>query len=76
MPSTQQKRIGNRPEKETVTVQDSLADTWKVMKPFVHFSFKAIKLMARTLIFIVKHIPKPDEDHAKPKHDKIIRIKS
>jgi len=74
MPSTNQKRIGKRPEKETVTLNDSLADAWKVMKPFVHFSVKAMKVMAHALVFIVKHIPKPDEHKPASKSGKIIKI--
>jgi hypothetical protein len=60
-------------EKEKpVTTMDTLHDTWRVMKPFVHFSVKALKVMAHALIYIVKHIPKP-EDHPK-KDDRVIKI--
>ncbi|MDP9079164.1 MAG: hypothetical protein M3O71_17185 [Bacteroidota bacterium] len=64
-------RIGNTQKEKPVTRMDTLQDTWRVMKPFVHFSVKALKLLAHSLIFIVKHIPKP-EDH---KNDKVIKIK-
>lgn len=74
MPSTNQKRIGKRPEKETITLNDSLADAWKVMKPFVHFSIKAMKVMAHALIFVVKHIPRPEEEDHKGKGGKVIKI--
>jgi len=74
MPSSNQKKIGQRPEKETVTLQDTLGDTWRVMKPFVHFSIKALKVVAHALIFIVKQIPKPDEHRPNAKSNKIIKI--
>jgi hypothetical protein len=75
MPSSTQKKIGQRPGKETVTLQDTLGDTWRVMKPFVHFSIKAIKVVAYALIFIVKHIPKPEDDRPRSKNTKIIKIR-
>jgi len=74
MPFSTQKKIGQRPEKETVTLQDTLSDTWRVMKPFVRFSVKALKLVAHTLVYIVKHIPKPEEHQPKTKSNKIIKI--
>ena len=75
MPSSKQKRIGKPAEKEQVTILDTLHDTWKVMKPFVRFSIGALRVIAHTLIFIVKHIPKPEEQTSKPKRNKIIHIK-
>jgi hypothetical protein len=72
-PSTQQK-IGKRPKKEPVTRIESLQETWQVMKPFVHFSVKALKVVAYALIFIVKQIPKPEEHQPKSKKDKVIKI--
>ncbi|MDF2434436.1 MAG: hypothetical protein JWP44_4067 [Mucilaginibacter sp.] len=69
------KRIGQRPVKKPVSKLDTLHDTWTVMKPFVHFSIKAVKVIAHALIFIVKHIPKPEEHKpARGKNDKIIKI--
>lgn len=53
---------------------DTLHDTWTVMKPFVHFSYKALKVIAHALIFIIKHIPKPEEHKANSKSDKVIKI--
>jgi hypothetical protein len=69
------KQIGQRPSKKPVSKMDTLHDTWTVMKPFVHFSIKALRVIAHTLIFIVKRIPKPD-DHkpARSKNDKVIKI--
>jgi hypothetical protein len=74
MPSPNQNKIGQRPEKEQVKLSDSLHDAWIVMKPFVHFSIKAMKIMARTLIFIVRHIPKPEENKPRAKNDTVIKI--
>ncbi|WP_114937155.1 hypothetical protein [Mucilaginibacter endophyticus] len=51
------------------------SNAWEVMRPFVHFGIKAVTAMAHTLIYIVKHIPKPDQ--LKPperKSDKVIKI--
>jgi len=75
MPSSNQKKIGKRPEKEQVTLSDTMNDTWRVMKPFVHFSIKALRVIGYALIFIVKNIPKL-EDHkpAASKKNKIIKI--
>lgn len=52
---------------------DTLHDTWMVMKPFVHFSVKAMKLLAHALIYIVKHVPKP-EGQKTGKSNKVIKI--
>ncbi len=41
---------------------DALRDTWQIMKPLVHFSIKAATVLAHALIFIVKSIPKPEND--------------
>jgi hypothetical protein len=63
------KRIGKRGQQ----IQNNNA--WEVMKPFVHFGVKAASAIAHTLIYIVKHIPKPDslKPHER-KSDKIIKI--
>jgi len=74
MPTSTRKKIGQRPEKEQVSVSETLHDTWQIMKPLVHFSIKAIKVLAYTLIFIVKHIPKPEEHQPKSKDNKVIKI--
>jgi hypothetical protein len=68
------KKIGPRPVKTEVTRMDTLHDTWKVMKPFVHFSVKAMQVIAHGLIFIVKNIPKPDDHKPNAKNDKVIKI--
>jgi hypothetical protein len=74
MPVSKQNKIGQRPEKEQVTLSDTLHDTWRVMKPFVRFSVKSMKVIAHSLIFIVKHIPKPEEHEPAAKKNKIIKI--
>jgi hypothetical protein len=75
MASSNQKRIDKRPEKEQVTLSDTLHDTWTVMKPFVHFSIKALRVIGYALIFIVKSIPKLEGNKpAASKKNKIIKI--
>ena len=69
------KYIGQRPARKPASKLDTLRDTWTVMKPFVHFSYKAVKLLAHTFIYIIKNIPKPDEvKRANQKSDKVIKI--
>jgi hypothetical protein len=75
MPTSNQKKLGQRPVKETVTLSDTLGDTWRVMKPFVYFSIKALKVVAGALVFIVRHIPRPEEHRPTSKNTKIIKIK-
>ena len=68
------KQIKQSPKQKPVSQMDTLRDTWTVMKPFVRFSVKALKLIAHSLIFIVKQIPKPDEHKPAGKRDKVIKI--
>lgn len=69
------KKIGQRPLSKPVSKMDTLHDTWRVMKPFVHFSIKAMQVVAYALIFIVKNIPKPnDHKPASSKSDKVIKL--
>jgi len=75
MTSQNTKKIGNRPETKPVNKLDTLHETWTTMKPFVRFSAKALKVIAHSLMFIVKNIPKLDEH--KPtaaKGSKVIKI--
>jgi len=75
MATQKTKHIGRRPPvKEHVSTADTLRDTWTVMKPFVHFSIKAMRLLGRALIFLVKNIPKPDNHQPATKKDKVIKI--
>ncbi|WPV02808.1 hypothetical protein SNE26_13555 [Mucilaginibacter sp. cycad4] len=65
------KRIG----KHGPQVQHQYSNAWQVMKPFVHFSVKAISAIAHTLIYIIKHIPKPGSHKAPGRTGgKIIKI--
>jgi hypothetical protein len=50
------------PKKEKI--EHTHTDNWELMKPFVRFSFKAIKVIALGLIAIVKALPtlKPQKD--------------
>jgi hypothetical protein len=65
------KRIG----KNDRQAQSQHTNAWEVMKPFVHFGIKATAAIAHTLIWIVKHIPKPDKhQQEKSQNNKIIKI--
>ena len=67
----QRKRIGtNQPIQ-----QSTLKQNWEVMKPFMHFSVKAMGIIGGALIGIVKLLPMltPKEDKPK-KDDRIINI--
>ena len=73
--ATQHKRIGTKqaPEKNKGTYLTQ--DNWEVMKPFVHFAFKAITVIGATMFAIVKLIPKAlKHNHEEHKNDKIIKI--
>jgi hypothetical protein len=65
------KRIG----KHGPQLQHQHSNAWDVMKPFVHFGIKATATIAHALIFIIKHIPKPDS-HKPPQQTggKVIKI--
>ncbi len=49
-------------------------DNWEVMKPVVHFAFKAIAVLGGTLLAIVKLLPKALEHRREDKKDKVIKI--
>ncbi len=68
------KKIGQRPVSKLASKMDTLHDTWRIMKPFVHFSIKAMQVVAHALIFIVKNIPKPNDHKSKSGNDKVIKI--
>jgi hypothetical protein len=74
MPQKTSKRIGQRPVNKRSNNIDTLHDAWNTMKPFVHFSIKAMRVIAHALIFIVKNIPKPDDHKPRGKSDKVIKI--
>ncbi|UOE46952.1 hypothetical protein MTO98_21340 [Mucilaginibacter sp. SMC90] len=72
MATNNMKKIGKNPQ---VQYQDSNA--WEVMRPFVHFGIKAAGAIAHTLIYIVKHIPKPDSFKTpERKNNKVIKIRT
>jgi len=53
--AAQTKRIGNKPEgKGTYLTREN----WEVMKPFVHFAFKAIALIGSVTWTIIKFAPR------------------
>jgi hypothetical protein len=73
--STQtKKRIGQRPVKKQPSNIEILHDAWQIMKPFVRFSIKAMKVIGYAAIFIVKNIPKPEDHKPQPKGGKVIKI--
>ena len=50
-------------------------ENWEIMKPFVHFAFKAVAIVGGTLLAIVKLIPKALEHKpGNEKNDKVIKI--
>jgi hypothetical protein len=50
-------------------------ENWEVMKPFVHFAFKALGVVASAIVVIVKLVPKALEHQPEPKkNNKIIKI--
>lgn len=55
------------PKKEAVHTH---RDNWEVMKPFVHFSYKAMKVIGLGLLAIVKALPglKPHTRSTEAKH--------
>jgi hypothetical protein len=75
MSTQDKKKLGQSPVNKSVSNTDMLHDAWVVMKPFVHFSVKAMQLLAHTLIFIVKSIPKPEQHKPVENTDgKVIKI--
>jgi hypothetical protein len=46
----------------------------EVMKPFVNYGVKALTLLGSVLVHIVKSIPKPHDQPAPRKNDKVIKI--
>lgn len=70
--ATQHKKITAQPKEKGTYLHK---DNWEVMKPFVHFAFKAIAVIGGTLLAIVKLVPKALEHKpASDKNDKVIKI--
>jgi hypothetical protein len=67
-----------RNTKKIGTHRDNAAEArrhnWEVMKPFVHFSIKAMAVIASALFAIIKIIPKAIADKPAGKNDRIIKI--
>lgn len=55
---------------------DIMRQNWAVMKPFVHFGFKAMILIGHALIGIIKLLPMlaPNRDGLPKKNTRIIKI--
>jgi len=71
--ATQPKRIITNQPKEKGTYLHK--DNWEVMKPFVHFAFKATAIIGSTLLAIVKLAPKALEHKTEnEKNNKVIKI--
>ena len=50
-------------------------ENWEVMKPFVHFAFKALGVIASAVVVIVKLVPKAFEHQPQErKDDRVIKI--
>jgi len=56
--------------------KQTMRENWQVMKPFVHFAFKAMAVIGGALIGIIKLLPglleNKHDDHKKS--DKVIKI--
>lgn len=69
------KKIGTKPIAEKQRGTYLTHENWEVMKPFVHFAFKAIAVIGSVMFAIVKMIPKALEHKPEErKTDKIIKI--
>ena len=75
MQKHQYKKIGSKPVVKPVSKLDIMKSAWADVKPFVKFSFKAMQVVAHALIFIVKHIPKPEEPSTRRKGTQVIKVK-
>ena len=55
---------------------DTIKHNWEVMKPFVHFGFKAMALIGGALISIIKLLPMlaPGKPEPRKKDTHIIKI--
>jgi len=66
------KKIGKHDDKKSSYLTK---ENWEVMKPFVHFSAKALLVLGSALLAIVKFIPKAlDHKPEKQKGDRVIKI--
>jgi hypothetical protein len=73
--ATQYKRITSKDTQPKNKGTYLTKENWEVMKPFVHFAFRAMGVVASAIFVIVKFIPKALEHKDGPgKNDKIIKI--
>jgi len=76
--SSNNKTMANHPVKynRQESRPDTLKHNWEVMRPFVHFGFKAITLIGGTLISIIKLLPMlaPHKDEVPKKDTRVIKI--
>jgi hypothetical protein len=49
--------MSDKPVKNDQSRQQTLRENWEVMKPFVHFAFKAMTVIGGALIGIIKLLP-------------------
>lgn len=68
------KKIGQRPVAKPDSRIDTLHNTWTVMKPFVHFSVKAMQVIGHGLLFIVKNVPRPGEHKDKGGDGRVVKL--
>jgi len=72
MATQHSKRIGKHDDRKTSYLTK---ENWEVMKPFVHFSAKALLVVGSALLAVVKFIPKAIEHKPEEgKSDRIIKI--
>lgn len=72
MASDQFKKIEQR-KADTAEIREH---NLKVMLPFIKFGVGAIKMLAHTLLYIVKHIPKPSGEKPENKSaGRVIKVK-
>jgi len=70
-----QHKITTKPVNETNKGTYLTKDNWEVMKPFVHFAFKAITVIGSVMFTIIKLIPKALEHKPEErKNDRVIKI--
>ena len=75
MATTHTKRIGAKPAGKPQKGTYFTNANWEVMKPFVHFAFKAIAVIGSVMVAIIKMAPKALEHKPEErKNDKIIKI--
>jgi hypothetical protein len=69
-------QVIRRVEVNQPRAQQTWQENWKVMKPFVHFAFKAMTIVVGALIGIIKLLPLllEHKNQEPVKNDKITKI--